>query len=88
MSSGEQQMLAVGRALMLRPKLLLLDEPSLGLSPNYINTVFEKLKDINKDGTTILLVEQNVRKALQYAHRAYVFKIGPIAFEGTPYSLY
>jgi len=83
LSSGEQQMLAIGRALMLKPKLLLLDEPSLGLSPNYVNTVFEKLKEINKDGTTILLVEQNVKKALQYSNRAYVFKIGEIAFEGT-----
>jgi len=83
LSSGEQQMLAIGRALMLKPKLLLLDEPSLGLSPNYVNTVFEKLKEINRDGTTILLVEQNVKKALQYANRAYVFKIGGIAFEGS-----
>ena len=68
---------------MLKPKLLLLDEPSLGLSPNYLKIVFEKLKDINKDGTTILLVEQNVKKALEYANRAYVFKIGEIGFEGT-----
>jgi branched-chain amino acid transport system ATP-binding protein len=82
LSSGEQQMLAIGRALMLEPKLLLLDEPSLGLSPNYVKTVFEKLKEINKAGTTILLVEQNVRKALEYADRAYVFKIGTIALEG------
>jgi len=82
LSSGEQQMLAVGRALMLKPKLLLLDEPSLGLSPNYVKTVFEKLKEINREGTTILLVEQNVKKALEYADRAYVFKIGEIAFEG------
>lgn len=82
LSSGEQQMLAIGRALMLKPKLLLLDEPSLGLSPNYVNTVFDKLKEINREGTTILLVEQNVKKALQYANRAYIFKIGEIAFEG------
>lgn len=87
LSSGEQQMLAIGRALMLKPELLLLDEPSLGLSPNYVNTVFEKLKEINKDGTTILLVEQNVKKALKYSNRAYVFKIGEIAFEGTGASL-
>lgn len=87
LSSGEQQMLAVGRALMLKPKLLMLDEPSLGLSPNYVKIVFEKLKQINKDDTTILLVEQNVRKALEYADRAYVFKIGEIAFEGTGESL-
>jgi len=81
LSSGEQQMLAIGRALMLKPKLLLLDEPSLGLSPNYVNTVFEKIKEINKDGTTILLVEQNARMALEYADRGYVFEIGKIAFE-------
>jgi len=81
LSSGEQQMLAIGRALMLRPKLLLLDEPSLGLSPNYMETVFEKIKEINKEGTTILLVEQNARMALEYADRGYVFKIGKIAFE-------
>lgn len=81
LSSGEQQMLAIGRALMLKPKLLLLDEPSLGLSPNYVNIVFEKIKEINKDGTTILLVEQNARMALEYAHRGYVFEIGRIAFE-------
>jgi len=83
LSSGEQQMLAIGRALMLQPKLLLLDEPSLGLSPNYVETVFEKLKEINKSGTTILLVEQNARMALEYADRAYVFKIGEIFLEDT-----
>lgn len=83
LSSGEQQMLAIGRALMLQPKLLLLDEPSLGLSPNYVETVFEKLKEINKDDTTILLVEQNARMALEYADRAYVFKIGEIFLEDT-----
>ncbi|MEW6215764.1 MAG: ABC transporter ATP-binding protein, partial [Nitrospirota bacterium] len=81
LSSGEQQMLAIGRALMLRPKMLLLDEPSLGLSPNYVDTVFEKIKEINKDGTTILLVEQNARMALEYADRGYVFEIGKIAFK-------
>jgi len=81
LSSGEQQMLAIGRALMLKPKLLLLDEPSLGLSPNYMDTVFEKIKEINIDGTTILLVEQNARMALEYANRGYVFEIGKIAFE-------
>ncbi|MBM4140392.1 MAG: ABC transporter ATP-binding protein [Nitrospira sp.] len=81
LSSGEQQMLAIGRALMLQPKLLLLDEPSLGLSPNYVEVVFEKTKEINKDGTSILLVEQNARMALEICHRGYVFKIGEIAFE-------
>ena len=81
LSSGEQQMLAIGRALMIEPKLLLLDEPSLGLSPNYVDTVFEKITEINKAGTTILLVEQNARMALEYADRGYVFEIGKIAFE-------
>ena len=81
LSSGEQQMLTIGRALMLKPKLLLLDEPSLGLSPNYVNTLFDKIKEINKDGTTILLVEQNARMALEYVDRGYVFEIGKIAFE-------
>jgi branched-chain amino acid transport system ATP-binding protein len=81
LSSGEQQMLAIGRALMLKPRLLLLDEPSLGLSPNYVDTVFEKIKEINGEGTTILLVEQNARMALEYADRGYVFEIGKIAFE-------
>ncbi|MDI6890803.1 MAG: ATP-binding cassette domain-containing protein, partial [Thermodesulfovibrionales bacterium] len=81
LSSGEQQMLAIGRALMLQPKLLLLDEPSLGLSPNYVEAVFEKIKEINKNGTSILLVEQNARMALEYADRGYVFRIGEIALE-------
>ncbi len=80
LSSGEQQMLAIGRALMLKPRLLLLDEPSLGLSPNYVDIVFEKITEINSDGTTILLVEQNARMALEYADRGYVFEIGKIAF--------
>jgi branched-chain amino acid transport system ATP-binding protein len=87
LSSGEQQMLTIGRALMLKPKLLLLDEPSLGLSPNFINIVFEKLKEINKSGTTILLVEQNVKKALQYCNRAYIFSLGEIKLEGNGESL-
>jgi branched-chain amino acid transport system ATP-binding protein len=81
LSSGEQQMLAVGRALMMGPKLLLLDEPSLGLSPNYVEILFEKIQEINKSGTTILLVEQNARMALEYADRGYVFELGRIAFE-------
>ena len=81
LSSGEQQMLAIGRSLMLKPKLLLLDEPSIGLSPNYLEIVFEKIKEINEVGTTILMVEQNARMALEYADRGYVFKIGKIAFE-------
>jgi len=82
LSSGEQQMLAIGRALILKPSLLLLDEPSLGLSPNYVEAVFEKLGEINKDGTSILLVEQNAFKALEICHRGYIFEIGKIAIEG------
>ena len=82
LSSGEQQILAMGRALMLKPKLLLLDEPSLGLSPNYVETVFNKIKEINKNGTSILLVEQNARMALEYSDRCYVFEIGEISLEG------
>ena len=78
LSSGEQQMLAMGRALMLKPELLLADEPSLGLSPNYTELIFEKLTQINKSGTSVLLVEQNAQMALEIAHRGYVFKIGEI----------
>jgi branched-chain amino acid transport system ATP-binding protein len=81
LSSGEQQMLAIGRALMLEPRLLLLDEPSLGLSPNYVDILFEKIEEINRNGTAILLVEQNARMALEYADRGYVFEIGKIAFQ-------
>jgi branched-chain amino acid transport system ATP-binding protein len=83
LSSGEQQMLALGRALMLKPKLLLADEPSLGLSPNFVDLIFDKLVGINKTGTSILLVEQNARMALEVAHRAYVFEIGRIGLEGS-----
>lgn len=82
LSTGEQQMLAFGRALMQRPKLLLADEPSVGLSPGYVDTIFEKLVEINKSGASILLVEQNARKALEISHRGYVFKIGAIFLEG------
>jgi branched-chain amino acid transport system ATP-binding protein len=83
LSGGEQQMLALGRALMLEPALLLVDEPSLGLSPNFVETVFEKLQEINSAGTSILLVEQNARMALEVCHRAYVFETGRIALAGT-----
>lgn len=83
LSTGEQQLLAMGRALMQKPKLLLADEPSLGLSPSYVDTIFEKLIEINKTGTSILLVEQNARMALEIAHRGYVFKIGSIFMEDT-----
>lgn len=81
LSTGEQQILAMTRALMLNPKLLLADEPSLGLSPNFVELIFDKLLEINKNGTSILLVEQNASEALKIAHRAYVFKIGEIALE-------
>lgn len=87
LSGGEQQMLALGRALMIQPKLLLADEPSLGLSPNYVEIIFEKLVEINKNGTSILLVEQNAQMALEICHRAYVFEIGKIALEGDRQSL-
>lgn len=87
LSSGEQQMLAIGRALMLEPLLLMLDEPSLGLSPNFVDIVFKKLQEINKSGMAIMLVEQNALKALDICHRAYVFQIGNIAIEGSRDSL-
>lgn len=83
LSTGEQQMLAMGRALMQKPKLLLADEPSLGLSPSYVDIIFEKLIEINKASTSVLLVEQNARMALEIAHRGYVFKIGSIFMEDT-----
>lgn len=83
LSTGEQQMLALGRSIMLKPKLLLADEPSLGLSPNFVDLIFDKLQEINRIGTTILLVEQNARMALEVAHRAYVFSVGKIELEGT-----
>jgi len=82
LSGGEQQMLAIGKALMLSPKLLILDEPTLGLSPNYINLIFEKIKEINKQDTSVLVIEQKIDKALEYAHRAYAFRLGKIIFEG------
>ncbi len=87
LSGGEQQMLSLGRALMLEPALLLVDEPSLGLSPNFVETVFEKLQEINRTGTSILLVEQNAQMALDVCHRAYVFETGRIALAGTRDSL-
>jgi len=82
LSTGEQQMLALGRSIVIKPKLLLADEPSLGLSPNFVDVIFEKLQEINRMGTTILLVEQNARMALEVAHRAYVFSVGRIELEG------
>ena len=83
LSGGEQQMLAMGRALMARPKLLLLDEPSMGLSPLLVREIFEIIKDINAQGTTVLLVEQNARMALSIADRAYVLETGKVVLSGT-----
>jgi len=81
LSGGEQQMLAIGRALMARPKVLLLDEPSMGLAPMMIQNIFNIITEINKSGTTILLVEQNAQQALQRAHRAYVLETGSVVKE-------
>jgi branched-chain amino acid transport system ATP-binding protein len=83
MSGGEQQMLAMGRALMSRPKLLLLDEPSMGLAPKLIKQIFDIITEINSQGTTVLLVEQNAAQALKRAHRAYILETGEIVREGT-----
>ena len=82
MSGGEQQMLAIARALMSRPRVLLLDEPSLALSPKLVQTIFEVIRDINRRGTTILLIEQNARQALAVASRGYVLEVGRIAYAG------
>ena len=87
LSGGEQQMLAVGRALMQKPKLLLMDEPSLGLAPLVIETIFDAIKKINQDGTPILLVEQNSEAALQVAHRGYVLENGIIRLSDTAEAL-
>lgn len=82
LSGGEQQMLAMGRALMSKPKLLLMDEPSMGLSPILVNEIFDIIREVNKEGVTILLVEQNANKALQIADRAYVLETGKITIQG------
>ena len=87
LSGGEQQMLAMSRALMSHPKLLLLDEPSMGLSPLYVNTIFDMIKKVNEEGTTVLLVEQNAKKALTIADRAYVLETGTMTTEGTGHDL-
>ena len=83
LSGGEQQMLAIGRALMANPRLLLLDEPSMGLAPVLVEQIFDTILDINRQGMTILLVEQNAAMALSIAHRGYVLETGSIALEGT-----
>jgi len=83
LSGGEQQMLAMGRALMARPKILLMDEPSMGLSPFLVREIFRIIEDIHKNGTTVLLVEQNAKMALGIADRAYVLETGKIILEGT-----
>jgi branched-chain amino acid transport system ATP-binding protein len=83
LSGGEQQMLAIGRALMAKPRVLLLDEPSMGLAPIIVQDIFRTLREINRQGLTIFLVEQNVRQALKIADRAYVIETGSIVLEGT-----
>ena len=82
LSGGEQQMLAIGRALLARPRLLLLDEPSLGLAPQLVQTIFKIIREINASGTTIFLVEQNAHMALRVAHRAYVLEVGAVVMQG------
>ena len=82
LSGGEQQMLAMGRALMSHPKIILMDEPSMGLSPILVNEIFDIIRSVNEAGTTVLLVEQNARKALNIADRAYVLETGTISMEG------
>lgn len=87
LSGGEQQMLAIGRALMSKPRLLLLDEPSLGLAPMLVKAIFETIKEINRQGVTILLVEQNAKAALKLAQRAYVLETGRIVLSGFSHEL-
>ncbi|MDF2586442.1 MAG: Phosphonate-transporting ATPase [Anaerocolumna sp.] len=82
LSGGEQQMLAMGRALMSHPRIILMDEPSMGLSPLFVSEIFDIIKEISKSGTTVLLVEQNAKKALSIANRAYVLETGKIVLEG------
>ena len=82
LSGGEQQMLAMGRALMSHPNIILMDEPSMGLSPIFVNEIFDIIKEVSASGTTVLLVEQNAKKALSIADRAYVLETGKIVLEG------
>ena len=82
LSGGEQQMLAMGRALMSNPRIILMDEPSMGLSPLFVSEIFDIIEEISKSGTTVLLVEQNARKALAIADRAYVLETGNIVLSG------
>ena len=82
LSGGEQQMLAMGRALMSKPRIILMDEPSMGLSPIFVNEIFDIIKEVSESGTTVLLVEQNAKKALSIADRAYVLETGSITLEG------
>jgi ABC-type branched-subunit amino acid transport system ATPase component len=83
MSGGEQQMLAMGRALMMRPKMMMLDEPSLGLSPRFVDDVFDRIVELTRDGLTVILVEQNAARALEISDRGYVLELGRNRFEGT-----
>lgn len=87
LSGGEQQMLAMGRALMSKPSIILMDEPSMGLSPLYVNEIFDIIGEINKSGTTVLLVEQNAKKALSIANRAYVLETGSVTLSGDAHEL-
>ena len=87
LSGGEQQMLAMGRALMSKPSIILMDEPSMGLSPLYVSEIFDIIQEINKSGTTVLLVEQNAKKALSIANRAYVLETGRIVKENDAQAL-
>ena len=82
LSGGEQQMLAMGRALMSKPKIILMDEPSMGLSPIFVNEIFDIIQEVSAGGTTVLLVEQNAKKALSIADRAYVLETGNITLDG------
>ena len=87
LSGGEQQMLAMGRALMSHPKIILMDEPSMGLSPLYVTDIFDIIRSVNESGTTVLLVEQNAKKALSIANRAYVLETGKIVLSGDAHEL-